>query len=90
MLLQGHHKAKDNISKPVKLCDECNDFANKLISIIANGCHSSEFVSLEYSSKATTSNAAFIRQTSTNFAMNTKLVMTCQMSCGVLTLTGAF
>ena len=33
---------------------------------------------------------AFIRQPSTNFAMNTKLVMACQMSGGGLTLAETF
>ena len=90
MLFQGRQKVKDPFSKPVKFCVECNGIASKLTSICGNGCHSSELASPEVSSKATSSDVAFIRQPSTNFAMNTKLVMACQMSGGGLTLAETF
>ena len=38
MLFQGRQTAKDPLSKPVKLCVECNGIATKLTSICGNGC----------------------------------------------------
>ena len=57
-----------------------------MTSIYGNGCHSNELASPKVSLKATFSNVAFVIQPSTNFAVNTKLVMTCQMSGGGVTL----
>ena len=89
-LFQGRQKRNDPLSKPVKLCVECNGIATKLTSICGNGCHSSDLASPEVSSKATCRNVAFIRQPSTNFAMNAKLVMACQMAVGGMTLAKTF
>mgnify|MGYP000876320308 FL=1 len=89
-LFLGRQKAKDPFSKHIKLCVECNGIATKLTSICGDGYHSSELASPEVSTKATSSNKAFIIQPSTNFAMNTKLVMACQMSGGGFTLAETF
>ena len=75
---------------PIKLCVECNGIATELTSICCNECHSSDLLSPEVSSRATSSNVAFIRQPSTDFAMNSKLVMACQMAGGGLTLAQSF
>ena len=90
MLFQGRQTAKDPFSKPIKLCVECNGIATKLTSICGNGCHSSDLMLPEVSSKATCSNVAFIRQPSTNVALTSKLVMACQIAGGGLTLAEIF
>ena len=78
------------VSKPVKLYVQCNVIVTILTSICGNGSQSSDVASLEVSSKATTYNVDFIRQPSTNFAKNTKIVMACQISDGGLAIAGNF